>query len=202
MKQIHSKLGLRTLALAAVTLAAWPSPAAGQEQSTVKNPGDHPAYPVEIEPHLAVGLASRFDGVGVGGRFSIPVLRNGFIPSINNNVAVGFGVDWAHRDGCFGYADCRSADAFWFPGVMQWNFFLSEHWSTFVEPGLAVGYTTYSDVCAMRDVVGNIVYTGCGTSSAYLDPAFFVGGRYRATDRFALTMRVGYPYLAIGGSFM
>lgn len=190
------KLGLLAM------LLSWGGSAQAQEQSTVQSPGQHPIYPIEIEPHLAVGLSSRFDGVGIGGRFSIPVVKNGFIPSINNNVALGFGLDWAHREGCFGYADCRGADAFWIPAVMQWNFFLSPHWSAFVEPGLALGHTIYNDVCAVRDPVGNLVYTECGNGSTYLDPAFFVGARYHVSDRVALTIRVGYPYLSIGGSLM
>jgi hypothetical protein len=65
---------------------------------------------------------------------------------------------------------------------MQWNFWLSTHWSVFGEPGLAFG----SD-------------NGRGT---FLWPAFYAGGRYHFTDRIALTMRLGYPDFSLGVSFL
>ena len=34
------------------------------------------------------------DGFGLGGRFSIPIVRNGFIGSINNSVAIGLGLEF------------------------------------------------------------------------------------------------------------
>jgi hypothetical protein len=33
-------------------------------------------------------------------------------------------------------------------------------------------------------------------------PIFMAGGRYHFTERIALTMRVGYPWFALGVSFL
>src|SRR5689334_14856497 len=116
--------------VAAVLLALFTAQtASADEHSIIRHPGDHPRYSVELEPHL---LATVFDtpagnGVGLGGRFSIPIVDNGFVSSINNNVAIGFGVDWAHYSGCWhgwrdvGYYDCPSFNTVLFPVVMQWN---------------------------------------------------------------------------------
>ena len=195
----YLKLGIGAGLTALIT--ALPATAAAQEQSTIKNPGAHPDYIVEVEPHFALAYAPPFDGVGVGGRVNFPVLKNGFIPSINNNVAVGAGLDWVHGNGCYGFY-CRGADSFWVPVVMQWNFFLSPHWSVFAEPGVAIAHASRSALCAGRDAFGNPVYVDCGDSVTSPEPVLTVGGRFHVSDRFALTMRVGYPYITLGGSIM
>ncbi len=61
----------------------------------------------------------------------------GFIPSINNSVGIGVGLDWLNGQdhcnpgGCYGY------DRLVLPVVVQWNFWFTPHWSAFGEPGLA-----------------------------------------------------------------
>src|ERR1700760_1607556 len=72
-------------------------------QSVIKQPDNHPHYAVELEPHLVVTPFDAPDapsdgGYGLGVRGTIPILRNGFIPKLNNSVGIGFGVDWVHYD--------------------------------------------------------------------------------------------------------
>ncbi len=165
---------------------------------TIKHPGDHPAYDVEIEPH---GLWDFWNGVyngngiGIGARFGIPIVSNGFIPSINNSVAISFGVDWLHYPGCYnGFPGC-SADYFEFPVTLQWNFYVSEHWSVFGEPGLYVYHAFFENDC---NVAGFCVAHGAETSVL---PAFYAGARWHFSDSMALTMRIGFPSTSIGVSF-
>src|SRR4051812_3706379 len=101
-----SKSAFRALLLCCVlACAALVTKGARAEESIIRRPGDHPAYSVEIEPHLLAAFllthAGAGDGYGLGGRFSIPLMKNGFISSINNSVAIGFGLDWAHYSGCY-----------------------------------------------------------------------------------------------------
>src|SRR4029077_13409058 len=76
---------------------------------TIKHPGDHPKYSVEIEPHGSWGWRHYYytpnDGFGLGVRFAIPVVKTGCAPSINNSVAISSGVDWLHYSGaaCYFY---------------------------------------------------------------------------------------------------
>src|SRR5450432_1585751 len=101
-------------------------------QSIVKHPGEHPTYSFEAEPHLAIA-PFRADGVGPGFRGTFVALENSFIPSINNSVGIGVGLDWVfYGDHCSGPPrDCETqADAI-VPVVMQWNFWLSPRWSVF-----------------------------------------------------------------------
>jgi hypothetical protein len=153
------------------------APALAHADSTIKHPGDHPDYKVEIEPHGLVGL-HKFGGVadkdafGAGVRFSIVLVENGFIKSINNSVAISFGAD-------FFFA---SHNTLFFPVAMQWNFFVAQRWSVFGEPGLAVGHSF--------------------EPRTRVHPAFWAGARYHFNEHVALTMRIGYPTFSIGVSFM
>lgn len=102
------------------------APFALADTSTIKQPGAHPDYVFEAEPHA---LLAPFDDFrpGVGFRGTIELVDNGFVSSINNTVGIGFGADW-------------SRDHFRVPVVMQWNFWLSRNWSVFGEPGALIDF--------------------------------------------------------------
>jgi hypothetical protein len=193
---------IRWLVTATATfgLLALTAPALA-DRSIIRHPGDHPDYSFEAEPHGVLGLwgvpgpGDGF-GIGVGFRGSIPIVDNGFVRTINNSVAISFGIDWVHYevdDWCDdwpgpGPGNCywgNDADLFWLPVAMQWNFWLSENWSVFGEPGLAlrINDDNYDD-------------------DVDLDFAFYAGGRYHFGDTASLTMRLGWPSaFTIGVSF-
>lgn len=177
-------------------------------QSTIKRPGAREQYYFEAEPHVLAGL---FDppgfgggtGWGVGFRGTVELLKNGFIPKLNNSIGIGFGVDWLRYDGWNGprgYCERRisgpagvpicveapatggNVDYFFVPVVMQWNFWLHRQWSVFGEPGLAM-YVEEGDVEFQPFVL-------------------YAGGRFHVTDRITLTARIGYPTFSFGASFL
>ena len=175
-------------------------------QSIIKNPGDHPRYSVEMEPHVNLGWANRgYAGssaaLGAGARFSIPIVHNGFISSINNSVAISFGLDYL-RYGCnvrfvnTDY-DC-GASYLLFPVAMQWNFWLSPKFSVFGEPGLYIYHGFFDDICSGP---GNQRFCTTPTQTS-VDFMFHAGGRFHINDTVALTLRVGYPTLSFGVSFL
>jgi hypothetical protein len=176
-------------------------------QSTIRAHGDRPSYGVELEPHILAtpisppGIGSG-EGFGLGVRGTFEILSQGFIPRINDSVGIGFGLDWIH------YSDsdvdsqgqCRrteqapngipvcveiagDTDYLWMPVVMQWNFWLHKRWSVFGEPGLALRLDDMDEFHVSPFVL-------------------FAGGRYHVSDRFTLTMRLGYPTFSFGGSFL
>ena len=123
-------LVLILVAPAIVTLT--PGGAAADERSIIRNPGDHPKYVFEAEPHLLLGYAGPFEpdgSPGVGFRGTVNI-TDGFVKTINNSVGIGFGLDIGTNGNIL------------VPIVMQWNFWLSTHWSVFGEPGFAVGIGT------------------------------------------------------------
>src|SRR5215471_6094726 len=74
-------------------------------EGIIKHPGDHPKYSVELEPHGLLDWDSYYwggTGYGLGMHANIPVVDNGPVSTINNNLGVGFGIDWSHfeNDNC------------------------------------------------------------------------------------------------------
>ena len=165
-----------TFALATALLLAAASPEAKADESIIKNPGDHPQYSFEAEPHALVGFAGPFEkgkgAFGAGFRGTVVIVDQGFIKSINDSVGIGFGADFF-----FG------SNVLFIPVVMQWNFWLSTHWSVFGEPG-----------------VGFAANAGPGRDAVH--PILAAGGRYHFNDKIALTLRLGYPEISAGVSFL
>lgn len=165
-------------------------PAAADD--TIKHPGDHPDYGVELEPHALLGFGDVYAGgaFGIGGRASIPIVQNGFIQSINNSVAISFGLDVMFYQSCYYHGSC-SATYIDLPVAMQWNFFVAQRWSVFGEPGLYL-YHGFLPDCPPGIT--------CPTATGVY-PAIYVGGRYYLSDSVSLTMRVGFPAFSFGASF-
>jgi hypothetical protein len=175
-------------------------------QSVIKRPGAHPDYVFEAEPHLAFGFFlgpgdDLDEGFGPGFRGTIELVDNGFIKTINNTVGIGFGLDWLfygdhchRRRGGRCFNDDHDHDRILVPVVMQWNFWLSESWSVFGEPGFALDFYDDHD----RD---DLDYEDDDKDLRFRPFIFFAGGRFHFNDKISLTMRVGYPYFSVGVSF-
>jgi hypothetical protein len=205
----------RTVIEVLIVLSALGFARSALADDTIKHPGDHPHYAVELEPHGLVGWAAQWAGwgFGVGGRVSINLTHDGFIPSINNSVAISLGLDWVHyaaNGGCFymngicnyGPGYYTTADFFQFPVAMQWNFYVAKRWSVFGEPGLYIWHGSYSAPSYACNGPGQTVcYVSYGSDTG-VGPAFWVGGRFHFSDSASLTMRLGYPdFLTVGVSF-
>lgn len=197
---------LRLQAAFAFALAGLFTASTAGAESTIKRPGDRARYSFEAEPHLLLtpfGPPEAFGdgGIGLGFRGTVEIVRNGFVPSINNSVGITFGADWLHypnasaRGPCTdtvtapgGIPVCTEVDGsgyvnyLFLPIAMQWNFWLSRRWSVFGEPGFAPHFSH-------------------GEFHAF-QPALYFGGRYMLSDGVALTMRVGYPTFSLGVSFL
>jgi hypothetical protein len=198
-----SLVSTRLFALALAGCAFSLSTRAHADTLIIRHPGDHSRYLFEAEPHLLLGLVdpqgpAYGTGIGVGFRGTVILVDNGFVPSINNSIGIGFGADLVHySSGGQGHCvvdqgpsrittcDTTGVSELWFPVVMQWNFFLSRQWSVFGEPGLAL---RYQSVPGVRDL--------------NIDPQLYVGGRWHFSDSMTLTMRLGYPTFSVGVSFM
>jgi hypothetical protein len=184
---MHKRTTLAVVAFSLLLVAP-----AARAETVIKQPNRHPAYRAELEPHLDLVPWHRnyggarykgFDSFEVGGGFraSIELADPAFIPKLNNTVAITFGVDFTNnncRSGCGNYGF-----SFWSPVALQWNFFLTDKWSVFGEAGFML--RSY----------------GFLTSDTHADFTFAGGGRFHFTDRIALTMRAGYPFVSVGVSF-
>lgn len=162
---------------------------ASAETWIIKEPAPHPDRTLAIEPHGVVAIDGvNWHGLGVGGRFSFTILETGFLPSINDSVGFGVGADWAFfNETCIAKAkprSCEGGGTLWIPSVMQWNFHLTESWTAFAEPGLAL---RYDEDDKRNDLI--------------LRPAFYLGGHYFFGKSTAVTLRLGWPTVSLGVTF-
>jgi hypothetical protein len=186
-------------ALAAILSWLFVSSAAAQ----IKQPGAHPQYSVELEPHGLVQWdvePGNDEGLGLGFRASIPVLQNGPVTTINNSFAVGFGLDWAYADQRCPWPDrpvrneaCDTHN-FSFPVVAQWNFFFSKAVGAFAELGLTIIYATWDYPVT--------VPADWDEDDIDVDPVLLLGPRFILGDSVAIPIRIGWPYLSVGVSFL
>ncbi len=196
------------LRVAMLTATALTLLAASSASAQIRNPRSHPHYGVELEPHLVVQWSDEpyWDdtGVGIGLRASIPVIPDGPIHSINNSLAIGFGLDWAHFDGCGPWNDVCDANDFWIPLVVQWNFFVTKNISLFGELGLALQYSVLEwegpipSNCAR---VNGVNICNDDVDDLDVELVLWFGARFIVSDNVALTIRLGSPSLLFGVSF-
>jgi hypothetical protein len=137
---------------------------------------------VETEFHAILG----YGDVGAGFRVDLPILKQGFSPSLNDNVALSLGADilnWPSPD--------YQVTGMIIPVMLQWNFFLTRRWSLFGEGGVA--FQDWFTHRANGDDKTFFVWPGLGAGARY----YFKEGNYPA-----LVLRVGYPSgLSVGISF-
>jgi hypothetical protein len=161
------------MALPAFFFTLLQSPGEAQaDEVVIDQPGARTPYVFEAEPHVLIEPFGVPALPGGGFRGTIELLENGFIPPINNSVGIGFGAD-------------ITPETLRIPVVLQWNFFLSNRWSVFGEPGAAI-----------------VIYDNRRDPSAIDYFAFYAGGRWHFSDRVTLTMRVGRPAFSLGFSFL
>ncbi|HTQ05152.1 MAG TPA: hypothetical protein VMI54_14915 [Polyangiaceae bacterium] len=211
---MSAKFGaVAVLAGALASFTARPAAA----QNTIQKYGARPSYGVELEPHLALGWIDppgygTGQGLGLGGRATFEIVGHGFIPSINNSVGIGVGLDYIHyygdgtgpRGTCTQFVDAPAGthvctevngghngddtDYLWIPVVLQWNFWLARRWSVFGELGAALRLQDMKDL-------------------EFSPLISWAGGRFHVTDNTTLTLRLGIPfvltpYVTFGVSFL
>jgi hypothetical protein len=183
-------MGKRVCLAVSTAVLVVSSVASAREESIINQPDQHPDYNAELEVHgliaygggpFAIGRDDVF-GLGPGVHGNIRILKNGFIPKLNNNVAIGIGAELVFNAIGVAGTEVRLVT----PIVLQWNFWMTTHWSVFGEPGFAIEFP---------------MSTPGGAEPIYVTPTLSVGGRYNFNDKVALVLRVGYPITSIGVSF-
>jgi hypothetical protein len=174
---------------AAVVLLARPSVAHAEEEIVVR---ERVFYPVEIEPHFSFGAENVYGMAGFGGglRVSIPFV-SGHMGRVPDNLGITFGGDILHYDNCLSSVDC-GANYLMLPVAAQWNIGVARRVSLLVEGG-AYLYKGWFDTCG----------PGCaGPSDFGILPTVAVGGRFHIGENTALLVRIGYPMVTLGLSFL
>jgi hypothetical protein len=188
---------LRAIALAiAIALAAplivsaLPSAAAAQEGGGGVNA---PGGLKDSSPQLRPMMISAFTGIGfghyaglgfpflIGGRFYLPIVHNGFIPSLNDEFGLEFGLDFN-----FVFLDDRYVNndllvALGVPAEAMYDFHITPTFDAYVK----VGFIVTAGLNDVDDVV-------------YLNLVSSVGLRYEVTPGLLLRAEVGWPWVKAG----
>ena len=139
---------------------------------------------IRLDIHASFG---GYGSLGAGFRLDIPLIGDGVLDNVDDELALSFGADAFFYNGIF--PDRYSGGIYVVPSVVvQWNFYFGKSWSVFPEAGIAF-------------------YVGDGQqmrrdSSFYAAPAFGLGFRYHFSARNALLVRVATPTgIQIGVTF-
>jgi len=185
------------------------APTAGAE-SIIKQPGNHPHYSWELEPHMALDWDGHHElnsGFGPGVHVAIPIMHQGPITTINNNMAIKFGMDLTFHDCNRGYwgnwnnyqYDC-SATSILLPVALQWNFYLTDIITVYGEPGIAIRHYWSSQEFPGGNCPGGICTWH--NSETYALPYFGMGAKFMFGRSAGLNVRLGYPHATIGASIL
>ena len=159
-------------------------PAKAHAQSLIEKPKAHSDYNLELEGHLAF-LLRRNIAPGLGARATWELVDPGFIKGLNNTVGIGLGLDLGFNTWCEGVGEsarCTDGDIdFIIPLNLQWNFWITPEWSAYFEPGIAIGRRRYGPI---------------------ISPNVAVGARYQLARDLLLTLRLGYPAMTFGASYL
>ena len=130
---------------------------------------------VRLDVHANFG---GYGSLGAGFRVEVPLLKNGMLNEVDDELALSVGADAFFYSDFF--PDRYNGGVYVIPSaVLQWNFYIGESWSVFPEAGIAF-------------YVGDSRYLRRETSF-YAAPAFGLGFRYHFNDRNALLVRVATP---------
>lgn len=121
--------------------------------------------------------------VGPGISMLFPILHNGFIPSINNAVYIGFFVDTMFHPSYWGWSD------YWFFSMpvgpmMQWRFYLIEMISVYANLGFGIW------PWFVNDSYGGFFLSGF--------PLFQLGANFHFTQKIGMNVQFGYPSSQLG----
>lgn len=123
---------------------------------------------------------------GVGGRFLIPILHDGFIPAINDSFSIEFGAD------LYGVAGTRFYPTLGIPVEVMWGFHFTQKFSAYAKVGavLEINFVPYA--CG-----GGILCRGVVSAS----PIGNVGLIYKFSEKISFRAEAGYPWIKVGFGF-
>ncbi len=124
------------------------------------------------------GLYVSSFSVGLGVRFYIPIVKEGFLPMLNDSFGIEFGADPSIVFGGFGY---NTGFGIAIPVEARWNFHLFPRLEVYAKLGAGIGVL----------VVSPSVYVG-------FVPVANVGVLFKLNETLFLRAEVGYPAVKVG----
>lgn len=114
-------------------------------------------------------------GLGVGGTFYIPLVKNGFIPPVNDEFGIDFGADLMFWPGYFAGVSIS------IPVSVLWTFHFTDTFAAYAKAGIALR-----------------IWPGFTGGALWPDGVGAVGLNWMFSKGMGLRAEVGYPGLKVG----
>jgi hypothetical protein len=123
--------------------------------------------------------------VGVGARYLIPLVHDGFIPALNDSFNIEFGADFS-----FGFL-YGFYPTIGLPVEVMWQFHFTQNFSAYAKAGISVGINpSNADFCSARGYCTGFPIT--------VSPVANVGLMYKFASNLFFRAEVGYPWIKVG----
>jgi hypothetical protein len=183
---------LLVLAAPAFAEEAQPAPGTSSLDPSFKGKGSvTDASPQRRRPLISVflGLPAWYWGYGgvpfsLGGRYLLPILHDGFAPTLNDSFSVEFGADF------IGLGRSAFAVSIGIPAELMWALHITPKFAAYLKAGIALELN-FGD------------WSGFGAGRGFISagPIVGIGGWYAISDGLRLRLELGYPGLKIGLGF-
>lgn len=124
---------------------------------------------------------------GIGGRYLIPLVHDGFIPALNDEFSIEFGLDLSAAAGTRFYSTLGV------PVELMWNFHFSKKFAAYVKAGAVLEFNFVPYVCTNQ--------FNCGRGYVSASPIGNLGLIFRFSEKISFRAEVGYPWVKIGLGF-
>lgn len=126
---------------------------------------------------------------GLGARYEIPIIHDGFIPSVNDEFGIEFGLDFSGVLG--GYVRTAFYPVLSLPVEVMWQFHFTPKFSAYAKVGVALefNFVTY---CPAAGYCRSVVTAG---------PIGNIGLIYKFTEKISFRAEAGYPWVKVGLGF-
>jgi hypothetical protein len=183
----------RCAALAAVSLSLVAGSAHAQDEGGGKSAVRQPGGLLDRSSQERSPMLSFFGilpwwygfGAGVGARYTLPIVPNGFINEVNDSVELEFGGDVWFANYGFGNLDVGYTGLA-IPAEGRWTFHITPKFSAYAKVGVGLVTRFWND-----DVNDNFAKTGL-----YFDST--LGALYELNDSLSLRAEAGYAGLKAG----
>ncbi len=170
----------RSACLAAAVLAGAVSSSALAEESAFKQAHallDASPQDRSQELGLFVGFPW-FYGLGIDAavRYNIPIVKDGFLPMLNDSFDIEFGGDFAYIGVYYGSLMVFTGDV-----GARWTFYILPKFAAYAKVDLGIGYTVASYACTLGYYCTGVIPAVHGT----------LGVVYHVAEKFALRAELG-----------
>ena len=124
---------------------------------------------------------------GLGGRYLIPILHDGFIPALNDEFSIEFGADLSGAVGNRVFYPTLGI-----PVEVMWNFHFTQKFAAYVKAGVVLEINFVSYVCTVGTLCRGVVSAS---------PIGNIGLMYKFSDKISFRAEAGYPWIKVGLGF-